>query len=52
MENYNYLLMDDNGANSATFNIRLFEGSIFEFENSTYEVASELEDGTIICNRL
>lgn len=52
MEKYNYLLMDENGANSETFNIKLFKGAIFEFDNSTYEVISELEDETIICNRL
>lgn len=52
MKKYNYLLMDENGANTETFTVKVLIGSFFEFYNSTYEVVSVLEDGTIICHRL
>jgi len=51
MEKYEYLLIDNNGANSISIEIKLRIGTIFEYLGSNYEVSS-YGDEFIICERL
>lgn len=51
MDNYDYLLIDNNGANSISIEIKLTIGTIFEYLGSKYQVSS-YGDEFIICDRL
>lgn len=51
MENYDYLLIDDNGGNTINIEIKLTIGTIFEYLGSKYEV-SKYGVEFIICNRI
>lgn len=52
MENNEYLLVDDNGANQISMEIKLMIGTIFECYDHKYEVVCQDMNGLIICERL
>lgn len=52
MENYKYLLQDNNGAVYLDFEIKLSISSKFEYLSYNYEVIDITHNNLIICDRL